>query len=152
MVRVRAVVGDGLEKVVELDGLAKVGRQSESPRVRFPVRETRESHDRDVSKARVGHLAAAKLLAPHSGHLEVEQDHAGLFALAEKRQGFFPALCGDRAIALALDDLPENFEEVPIVVDDENGGRRTVRAGGHYRKSYFSRRKLVSREGLEPST
>ena len=152
VVRVRAVVGDGFEKVVKLHRLAQERRESQALRLRFPVGKTREAHDRDVAKPRVGELQAPELFPAHSGHFEVEEDDAGRFTPQEKGESAIAAFRGDGAIALLLDHFPEDFEQVTVVVDDEHGGLHLDCLGGHWQKSYLSQRKVVSREGLEPST
>ena len=132
-------MGDGFEELVKLDRLAQEGRESQPPRLRFPVGKTREAHNRDAGEPRVGELEASKLLSTHPRHLEVEEDDARSFAVSKKGESVLSVFRGERAIALLLDHFPKDLEKVAVVVHDEDGGRRLASVGRHCRKSYLSR-------------
>src|SRR5687767_3216365 len=163
VVGVRAVVSHSLEQVVEVDGFAQAGAERELVGHLLSVREARESHDGDRRKGGLGELSAAELVTVHARHLQVEEDHARVLAGSEHVEGGFATRRGQDAVALLRDDVPEDSEEVFVVVHDENGRSRfgghgiclnftTETGGGRGSDAKRARGGKVSREGLEPST
>ena len=163
-------MGDGLQKLMELHRLAEIGGEGETPGLALPFREAGETHDRNVREPRIGQLEPPELRSVHPRHFQVENDETGTLAGSKEFERVLPVPRSQRAIALFLDHVAENREELAVVVDDENRFPRLDCHGGHSLNCISEKVEvagtgpadlhpppnygdgLVSREGLEPST
>ena len=126
-------MGDGLQKLVELHRLAEIGGEAETPGLALAFREAGETHYRNIHEPRIGQLEPPELRSVHPGHLQVENDETGSLVGSKELEGVFPVPRGQRTIALFLDHLAENREELAVVVHDENRLPRLDRRAGHRR-------------------
>ena len=133
MIGVGAVVGDGFQELVQVDGFAEVGRERGPQRHEFPVRDSRETDDRNRRDPWVGKLMAPEFLRGHSRHLHVEKNQARRLARTQKVEGVIAAPRGEHSEALLLDHLSDNLEEIFFVVDDQDGLLPGTRFFGRHR-------------------
>jgi transcriptional regulator with XRE-family HTH domain len=84
--------------------------------------DARQDHDRNVGDSRILLLLVTERPAVHHRHAEVEQNHAGVAALAQIVERFLAVAGGHRGKAFQLQELAHQPDEVRIVVDDEDAG------------------------------
>ena len=145
-------MGDGLQKLVELHGLAEIGGEAETPGFALTFREAGETHYGNIHEPRIGQLEPPELRSVHPRHLQVENDETGTLAGSKELEGVFPVPRGQRTIALFLDHLAENREELAVVVHDENRLPRLDRRAGHRRNRNPRKRRGDRSHGPAPAT
>ncbi|HJQ83075.1 MAG TPA: hypothetical protein VKA21_03305 [Candidatus Binatia bacterium] len=67
---------------------------------------SRQNDERDVAKTRVGDLLDAKRRAVHDRHAEIEENEAGLQAVAQMTQRFSAVGCRDDGVAVHFKKVP----------------------------------------------
>ena len=120
------------EQLVGDDGLRHVVEGAEVVRLARALDRAVRRHEDDLRRERPVRERAEALHDVHAGearHLEVRQDDLGP-DLRGLRESFAAVGRGRHAIALVLEDHRERLALVLLVVDDEEGRLRLLRAHG----------------------